>query len=161
MDDRDTCNGFTLFSTYLFKPGEKKFAPAVFFFLPPTHTSLLSYSISILNMYPFTNTVAHGRVSISNRINKFMSAYVRYVRGWSKKKNFCASLNFTCIIFAHSTRCETFPARVYWLILWARVASGGSVMEGMLGRRTHPCPRTLTSLWATTLTFMIFCCSLR
>jgi len=53
-------------------------------------------------------------------------------------KKFGARLNFTCTIFAHSTRCEAFPARVYWLIVGARVASGGSVVEGTLGVARTP-----------------------
>lgn len=56
-----------------------------------------------------------------------------YSIGTHLVKKFGARLKFTCTMLAHSTRCDAFPARVYWLIVGARVPSGGSVVEGTLG----------------------------
>ena len=72
-----------------------------------------------------------------------MLAYIRYVRSLYSickqlVQKFGARLKFTCIVLAHSARCVAFPARVYWLIVGVRVASGGSVVEGTLGVARTP-----------------------
>jgi hypothetical protein len=51
---------------------------------------------------------------------------------------FGARLKFTCLLAAHSTRYESFPVRVYWLIDRARGASGDGVVEGTLGVARTP-----------------------